>query len=380
MSLAARLGLVLLSSLIVSLSVASAEAREYVYAGGSRAVSQYKVGTGGRLVPLSPASVPVKEGPAGLATSPDGRSIYVASSERKVVRQFRVDARGRLSPKNPGTVSTGGRSASGIVVSPDGDSVYVTANRAILQYDVGAHGRLSSKDPAFVTGLGHPTGRLAASPNGKSVYATTCKISPGNYCGNVAQFDVDSKGRLSPKDPLLVAVSCIVSDVEVAPNGGTAYVTHECGGGGGPSPFEIGADGTLTQSTAGPGACGSSYYPHDVAISPDGKSLYANNNHTLDFQPALCQADIGIDGGLSPKSPDLVPLGSGSVNSIVVSPNGRSVYASGADATGSVVRQYDVGEGGMLSYKNPPTVAGGGGEIVISRRCPHPKAKRSVRR
>ena len=68
------------------------------------------------------------------------------------------------------------------------------------------------------------------------------------------------------------------------------------------------------------------------------------------------QYDIGPGGELSPKSPPTVAAGFFPLG-VAVTPDGQSVYVT--NALGNDVSQYDVGAGGVLVPKSPPTVPAG---------------------
>jgi DNA-binding beta-propeller fold protein YncE len=152
-------------------SVAVSPNGKSVYvANAAGSVSQYDVGPGGALSPKSPPAVTDGMGPFGVAVSPDGKSVYVTNFPRgsvspSTVSQFDVGTGGKLTPKSPATVAAG-ISPEGVAVSPDGRSVYVANNGGgkVSQYDVGADGRLSPKSPAKVTAGDGPRG-VAVSPS-----------------------------------------------------------------------------------------------------------------------------------------------------------------------------------------------------------------------
>jgi Lactonase, 7-bladed beta-propeller len=223
--------------------------------GGPATVSQYTVGAGGLLVPLTPPTVPADNlgTPFAVAVSPNGRSVYVTNGNSSIgrVSQYDAGADGRLSPKSPPTVAAGDYPA-GVAVNPRGGSVYVTnANGlSVSQYTVGAGGRLSAKNPATVAAGQDPIS-LAVSPDGGSVYVAN------HLDGTVSQYDVGAGGGLSPKSPATVAA------------------------------------GTL---------------PRGVAVSPDGQSAYVTNNT---FPGTVSQYSVGAGGKLFPKSPATVAAGNG---------------------------------------------------------------------
>src|SRR5512132_1091950 len=71
------------------LGAAAARADPFAYVPNllDNTVSQYDVGAGGLLAPLSPATVATAGGNFGVAVSPDGRSVYVTGFS---VSQFDV--------------------------------------------------------------------------------------------------------------------------------------------------------------------------------------------------------------------------------------------------------------------------------------------------
>jgi DNA-binding beta-propeller fold protein YncE len=89
---------------------------------GPGSVSQYGIGAGGLLAPLSPSTVAAGSNSEALAVSPKGDSLYVANASSDNVSQYDVGAGGALSPKSPATVAAGD-GPFGVAVSPDGQSV-----------------------------------------------------------------------------------------------------------------------------------------------------------------------------------------------------------------------------------------------------------------
>jgi DNA-binding beta-propeller fold protein YncE len=91
-----------------------------------------------------------------------------------------------------------------------------------------------------------------------------------------------------------------------------------------------------------------------LAVSPDGKSVYAAN-----LESTVSQYDVDpASGALSPKTPATVASGSsgGLPIGVAVTPDGKSAYVTNANE--STVSQYDVDPvTGALSPKSPATVA-----------------------
>ncbi len=228
----------------------SAQAAPFVYVTnpGFDSVSQYSVGAGGLLSALSPDTVAAGDYPWVVAVSPDGQSVYVINAIDDTVSQYTVGADGALSPKSPATVAAGSPDSpvSGpgdLAVTPDGQSVYVADHGyfrgagGLLQYSVGAGGALSPKSSALAPYWGNPSG-VAVSPDGQSVYVTRFD---GGY---VSQYDVGAGGELSFKHPNVVPAGEGATKVAVSPDGQSVYVINAESGT--VSQYDVGVGGKLS--------------------------------------------------------------------------------------------------------------------------------------
>ncbi len=152
-------------------------------------------------------------------------------------------------------------------------------------------------------------------------------------------------------------------DIAVSPDGKSVYVPDfgDPNGGPGVLQFDVGTGGALTPKTPPIVAAGAQ--PEGIAESPDGKSVYVVNHCTPDFSDlgSVSQYDVGPGGVLTPKTPATVATGPCPDN-VVVSPAGKSVYVTNTlsgTPSGGTVSQYDVGPGGVLTPKTPATVSTG---------------------
>jgi 6-phosphogluconolactonase (cycloisomerase 2 family) len=120
------------------------------------------------------------------------------------------------------------------------------------------------------------------------------------------------------------------------------------------------AGGILTPSGA-PVATGKA--PLSIDESPDGRSVYVVN----EISATISQYDVGAGGALTPKSPPTVPAGSLPFG-MAISPDGRSAYVIDEGSTPNVVLQYDVAGDGSLSPKTPPSLPAllGADQVVVS--------------
>ena len=334
---------------------------------GPGMVSQYNVGAGGLLAPLSPPTVATGRFPRGVAVGPDARSVYVTISREDNVAQFDVGPGGRLSPKSPPIVGAG-EFPSGIGVSPDGKNAYVTTTTGappfpsvVAQYDVRAGGRLFPKSPAMVP-VG-ARGDVAVAPDSRSVY-----VGAGD---RIAQFDVGAGGRLSPKSPPTVAAGGGAGGLAVSPDGRSLYVANP--GANTVSQYNVGAGGRLFPKSPLTVAAGET--PSAVVVSRSGLHVYVTNTgfDTSTQQGTVSQYSVGQGGRLVPKAPAQVNAGKLTV-AVAMSPDGRNVYAANEEACcgSGTVSQYTVGGGGRLSPKSPPKVAAGFGPADIAITPPTP--------
>jgi 6-phosphogluconolactonase (cycloisomerase 2 family) len=128
----------------------------------------------------------------------------------------------------------------------------------------------------------------------------------------------------------------------------------------GSSPGGSGALRPLTPKTvaSGPG-------PYDVAVSPQGTSVYA-----VDVSPSSPAGEVSqytinpATGKLTPKSPKTVPAANGPSGIIAVAPDGKNAYVP--DVTAKAISQYSISPAtGKLTPMSPRTVADPGGPTGI---------------
>jgi DNA-binding beta-propeller fold protein YncE len=348
--------------------------------------------TGGSACDGTGGTTKALDTPTDIAISPDGDSVYVTTQGSNAVATFARASNGSLTPQgciedfssnqlceDDGGNAPGLEGASGVAVSPDGDNVYVASflSDAIAIFDRASNGTLTAQPCIQNTGRegcivrgGTTTDGLdgaydvAVSPDGDSVYVVS-------YTGNtLAIFDRAGDGSLTP-------AGCIDDDggldtcstqapgldgprsVTVSPDGDQVYVgsflddavvTFTRAGDGGLTFAGCiqntgGTDCTGTGGTT-PGLDGLS----SVAVSSDGESLYSAalasdalvafdraGNGTL--SPRTCVQNTGRtecvnDGGTTTAGLD------GAIDA-VLSPAGSQVYVSSftSDALVTIQRE-----------------------------------------
>jgi 6-phosphogluconolactonase len=280
--------------------------------------------------------------PAGASASPGVYVTNVATDGAGGVSQYGIGAGDELSPLSPPT-ATGGDAPFAIAVSPNGQNVYVANNTTeggITQFDVGAGGVLTPENTTTELSEEGPHG-IAVSPNGQSVY-----VANNMGSGGISQFHVGAGGALTPMTVPTVSDSSSPQDVAVSPNGKYAYVTDY--GSGQVSQFDIGSDGSLTAMTVPLVSGGNG--PYAIAVSPNGQSVYVANTGSSGTD-GVSQYSVGANGSLTPMATPALPAGN-QPDAIVVSANGRNVYVSNFF---SGISQFGVGAGGALTPLTPAT-------------------------
>jgi 6-phosphogluconolactonase (cycloisomerase 2 family) len=335
----------------------------YVAIPGPPKVSQFNA-FGGPLSAISPPSVTASGSPLWVAIAPNGKSAYVTNRDGGItspgnVMQYDIDqATGALTAKTPATVAAGS-GPYGIAVNADSKSVYVVSQGAnsVLEYDVNATtGALSPKTPASVA-TGSSPYIITVNPDGKSAYVT----NQGG--GSISQYTIDqTTGALAPKSPAVVLAGDTPDSVTVSADGKNAYVTNQ-------SSLDIsqynispttGALTALSPATVSTNT-GSGSHPFGIVVSPDGKSVYATDftsNVVLQYDRSA------TTGALTFKTVPKIAAGS-TPWGLTVSPDSKSVYV--ANQGGSSVLQYDVNAAtGALSPKAIPSVALGGAPVGLA--------------
>jgi hypothetical protein len=318
-----RLKLVVLGSLAIAALVpggAHAAGSAYVSsADGGGTVKQFDIAADGTLTPKAQPSVGAATANAyAVGITPDGVGVYVTSGANvnpptELLNQYAALGGGALAAFSPPTLADGGN-ALAVAVAPDGRHAYVGSNYGaegpkIFMYDVGPDGSLAAKTPPYIS-VGYANG-LIISPDGKSIYST----GPGS----VEQFDIAADGSITPKTPQTVMAGSIPVQGSITPDGKSLYVPDL--NNANVLQFDVGADGKITPKNPPTVAAGGT--PIRSALSPNGRSLYV-----MTIGGTLFQYDVGAGGNLVPKTPPAVVVGTSDGEWVTVSPDSRSVYVT----------------------------------------------------
>jgi DNA-binding beta-propeller fold protein YncE len=318
-------------------SLASAARTVYFTDPGAGQIAQFAVGADGSLTALDPAALPAHK-PRRLAMTPSGEDLYATADDG--VLQFDVAADGRLSPKQPPVVYAGDEPHS-IAVHPSGTSVYVTDEDRgkVRQFDVGPAGELIAKEPRYLW-AGPDARGVAVSPGGDVVYVLVD--------GGIAVFDVGAGGSLTRRAELVDVPSWKLEDVALTPDGRHMYATS---GDGRLFQFAVATDGTPVPESPAELATGGR--PVGIAVAPDGSSVHVSAARSWWHVPArVLSFTVGADGTLTPAGEAEVPVVPWKrLGYLGVSPDGQSLFVAGGDG-----HLFGVGTGTAPTPRVPAAV------------------------
>ncbi len=353
----------------------------------------------------------------GVALSPDGANLYLASGNGVAV--FDRDA-------GTGEVTfvelAGSSFLLDVTVSPDGTSVYATTSGIeVYARDTGT-GALT-----FVETVGSADGEVVVSPNGAQVYATgysdgtvtAWSRNPGTGALTLLEVEEDGVGgveSLAGAEALAIApdggqlfvgaldedamtafnragtglltladVRCAVDSlsepgVVVSPDGTNVYLVGDSDSGAASGGYVVvlardAADGSTRIVDWEENHCGGVELGLDgasgVAVSPDGKHLYVS---AADESAVAAFARDETTGSLTfvgaQRNEEGPVLGIGGASSVAISSDGASVYVTGQDdsamatftrniTTGalSFTQVVENGVGGVAGLSAPRSVA-----------------------
>jgi sugar lactone lactonase YvrE len=341
------------------------------------------------------ARIDTLSGAAGVSVSPDGRSLYVAARRDQAVAVFDRDSAGSLALAscfaNEGRngcedpADDALRFASGVSISPDGRSVYVTTDDEPRRASVLTFARAPSGALTYMGcisnrgsyGCDQPRRRsfpfidsVAVSPDGDSV------VVGGTNA--ITWFDRDKSGSLKYGGCIanrgahgcLRAAKPSLTDIDgltISPDGRSVYVgslsgrwlTH----------LRRSPHGSLTYRGcfANKGVRGCRRPKHQtlqstagLAVSSDGKSLYAASENSLTRFERGRRGGLRFGGCWSDRS---APWQTGGTHgcrvvphralfagvAVTVSPDGSSLYAASL-----VGPSLDGGPGALSAFRRAP--------------------------
>lgn len=262
----------------------------YVYAANS---SNNTLSVIERVSNLVIASIPVGNGPKGVAVSPGGAKVYVTNYNDNTLSVIDAVSNALIT-----TIPVNGIGPAKLTVSPDGSLIYVV-NQLSASISV-----FDGINNTFVTNLsvGVVPFAVAFTPDGTKAYIT--KDNPGMGPHSIAIVNTATNVVVNT-----ISVSNAPSDICFSPDGGRFYTSNE--GGSTVSVFNT-ATGTLL-TTIPVGAS-----PWNMSMSADGSRLYVANygsNSVTVIDPFLNTVIATFSTGALP-------------NGVCVSPGQNKLYVS----------------------------------------------------
>ena len=283
--------------------------RAYVANRGDGSISMIDTATDHVFAPTSLVNAVPGAAVQSVAVAPDGRRVYADYYDGTTGEKgYCVLHAGTNSIQERVTLATGqplpqGPNPQGIVISPDGQLLYLANNFA--DGTVTVRDLVTRQEIANIANApgAIPTG-IAASPDGLKAYLA--------FAGpNVLMvFDVASRQVTAT-----IPVGATPTGVVVAPNGLRIYVTNTADN----SVTVIDSATNLVQATLSPGLS----LPAGIAISPDGTRFYVANkgNNTV---TVMRTGDFAVEAS--------IPLGAEPVG-IAISPDGAHAYVTQSAAS-----------------------------------------------
>jgi DNA-binding beta-propeller fold protein YncE len=185
----------------------------YVANSGDATVSQFSIGSGGQLTPLTPATAPTGTEPVSIAATagPGGGRLYVANSGAGVpagmgsVSQFSIGIDGTLTPLNPSTALAGSSAVAIAIdqtIAPFGTAFVMSdcdgslCTGLITPFALGAGGELTATGAVATTGEHYDAVSLVTDQFGANAYGLTNLTGVDTDSGALWQFSVGNTGAL----------------------------------------------------------------------------------------------------------------------------------------------------------------------------------------
>ncbi|WP_233966124.1 beta-propeller fold lactonase family protein [Pectobacterium polaris] len=305
---------------------------------------------------------PSLAGASEVSLSADGQYLYVVGSEVNTVTLFRVGSDGELTQAGVlDQAALGGRSLDirSHIVS-QGDYLYLTAAqpdsdtedaRSVLVFKRGTDGLLTAVSQANnLTGASS----LVVDPTGRYLF-----VSGSGGTVGVTAFSIDAQGALAQVSQISAEGDDLyyVNSLALSPDGKTLYAIHGEPGKYTLNTIAVGANGALTLASTDPfvftddRSDSGEALATDLVVSADGTSLFVIGRNITIFSRAE-------DGSLTLKQTiksgdSALGIGFSGLQNVELSADGKQLYLVGSDQ----VRILNVGTtGAVYTEGNDPVV------------------------
>lgn len=325
----------------------AANSRFLVVAGtASMGISVLRVADDGTLSSVPDSPFPTGFGVLSLVLAPDGRTVYVPHAGDFGVTGFRLDDNGTLHPV-PGADITVGGPPTAAALSPDGTQLFVVVSGApghVESFAVTPSGALVPTGAPTVPVDGFSAvGMAAVDPSGRFLRVVT-------YLGDtMSNYAIEPDGTMTPLGATAVKLGPVAPGF--TPDGRYLYVSNEFGFD--LSGFAVGENGQLTPTPGSPYPTHG--VPHGAVMTADGTRLYVPNA----MGQSIAGFDVHEDGRLTelPGSPYAGPGGT-LPGQVALHPDGKTLYLIDV-LTAQVttrVHTYTIHQDGSIAPSGRPSV------------------------
>ncbi|GKW27851.1 beta-propeller fold lactonase family protein [Pectobacterium brasiliense] len=277
-------------------------------------------------------------GASDVTLSSDGQYLYVIGSEGNAVTLFRVGSDGELTQAGVlDQAELGGRSLDvrSQIVS-QGDYLYVTAaqpnsniddSRSVLVFKREADGKLTSVSQAADNLIG--ASRLVLDPTGRYLF-----VSGSGSTVGVTAFSVDEQGALAQVGQISGTSEYYINGLALSPDGKTLYAIHADVGNYTLNTIAVGANGLLTLVSTEPfaddGGDSGEALASNLVVSADGTALFVIGKNITIFSRAE-DGSLTLKQTISSGWDSSLGISFSSLQNIELSADGKQLYLVGGD-------------------------------------------------
>ncbi|WP_233990940.1 beta-propeller fold lactonase family protein [Pectobacterium brasiliense] len=275
-------------------------------------------------------------GASDVTLSSDGQYLYVIGSEGNAVTIFHVGSDGELTQAGVlDQAELGGRSLDvrSQIVS-QGDYLYLTAaqpgsdndSRSVLVFKREADGKLTAVSQADNL-IG--ASRLVLDPTGRYLF-----VSGSGSTVGVTAFSIDEQGALAQVGQISGTSEYYINGLALSPDGKTLYAIHADVGNYTLNTITVGADGALTLVSTEPfaddGGDSGEALASNLVVSADGTALFVIGKNITIFSRAE-DGSLTLKQTISSGWDSSLGISFSSLQNIALSADGKQLYLVGGD-------------------------------------------------
>ncbi|MGR6773435.1 beta-propeller fold lactonase family protein [Pectobacterium brasiliense] len=275
-------------------------------------------------------------GASDVTLSSDGQYLYVIGSEGNAVTIFRVGSDGELTQAGVlDQAELGGRSLDvrSQIVS-QGDYLYLTAaqsgsdndSRSVLVFKRGTDGTLMAVAQADNL-IG--ASRLVLDPTGRYLF-----VSGSGSTVGVTAFSIDEQGALAQVGQISGTSEYYINGLALSPDGKTLYAIHADVGNYTLNTIAVGANGALspvsTEPFADDGGDSGEALASNLVVSADGTALFVIGKNITIFSRAE-DGSLTLKQTISSGWDSSLGISFSSLQNIALSVDGKQLYLVGGD-------------------------------------------------